>query len=54
MPRIPSILKNSRHVSDCCHSYFNQLTKFIPCTDSVQMVPQVVIGRSEIGKLRSK
>ena len=54
MPRIPSILKNSRHVSDCCHSYFNQLTKFILCTDSVQTVPLLVIGWSEIGKLSSK
>ena len=49
MPRIPSILKNSRDVSDCCHSNFNQLTKFIPCTDSVQMVPQAASGRNEIG-----
>jgi hypothetical protein len=48
-PKIPSILKNSRHMSDSSHSDINQVTKFIPCIDSVQMVPQAGIGRSEIG-----
>jgi hypothetical protein len=50
-PRIPGALEDSRHVSHCCRSHFNQMPKPVSRDDScqlnydLQVVPDVAIRR---------
>ena len=50
-PRIPAALEESRKVSHCCRSHFNQMLKLVPRDDScqlnydLQLVPDVAIRR---------